>query len=175
MTPEQQQALEALAGRALTSDEITALQPYLDARNDVAIAQTLSVGRVKLIEHEVTYRGVRSAAGIVGGSRFKTFMQSASTAEPAWLRPALTAIGVPSTDHDAYAETLASAHDWLSQEAGIDVGSKESRNMLDLIAANEPALADAVASIKKLAEISDPVQYPSVSDALNKAEGRMTL
>lgn len=175
MTPEQQTALEGVAGRALTSVEIAALQPYLDVRNDVAIAQILSAGRIKIVEREVTYRGVRAVAGIVGGSRFKTFMQTSATNEPAWLRPVLTAMGVDASDQDAYVETLASAHDWLSQEAGIDVGSKESRSMLDLIAANEPSLVDAIAKIKALAETGDPIAFATVSNALNIAEGRMTL
>lgn len=38
MTPAQQTALESLAGRPLSDDEIAAIDPLLPERNDVAIA-----------------------------------------------------------------------------------------------------------------------------------------
>ena len=43
MTPAQQTALETVAGRALTPDEITSIDAYLPDRNDVEIAAILSV------------------------------------------------------------------------------------------------------------------------------------
>ena len=50
MTPAQQSALETLAGRALLPADTAALDPLLDwnNRNDQAIADHLSIGRVAI-------------------------------------------------------------------------------------------------------------------------------
>lgn len=49
MTPAQQAALEACAGRPLTTDDIAALTPLLVARDDGAIAALLSVGLTRAV------------------------------------------------------------------------------------------------------------------------------
>lgn len=176
MTPAQKAALEGIVGRSLTDDEVAAIEPHLAIRNDVAIAQVLSQGRVKIVPHMITERGVRNCGmGIVATSRFLKMLKSLEGVTPDWLPVLLTQVGVPTDEHEDYAETLASAYGWLGQEAGIDVGTPTARQMLDLLANAPGDHALMVAAIKALAEEPDPVNFNDVSDALNKAEGRMTL
>ncbi len=55
MTPEQQAALESLAGRSLTQEEHDQLEVFIDVenRNNTAIAEILSVGRTIAVPTEV--------------------------------------------------------------------------------------------------------------------------
>lgn len=180
MTPAQQAALEALAGRALDTGELAPLDPLVAARNDVAIASALSAGRVRIAERRVSELGVRRALGVVDASRLLGILKAsaaaadAGTVEP-WLAAVLTGLGVQAGDHPAYQETVGSAWRWLTQPDGLDVGSAAARDMLDLIAAGNGAAAPACVAIKALAEQPDPIHVGAVSDALNVAEGRMTL
>lgn len=170
MTPAQQSALEVLVGRALTGDEATAIDGYLPTRRDDLIAALLSTGRKRIVPTHITERGVRTLA-VLPRARFALLdcLRTAATAEPAWLSPTLTALGVPAEDHPAYADDLASAWRWLVSPDGLDIGSAAARGMLDIIAANVTAAAPACAAVKALAEESDPIITAAVSDALNKA------
>lgn len=178
MGPKEQSALEALARRALSADEVVTLGPLVATRNDVAIAAVLSVGRTALALREITARGVRAALPIVDAVRLLHLLQE--TAElgsvPTWLTDVLTARGVPATEHFAYLDTLACAHGWLQQETGIDLGSPTTRAMLDLIAESDQLTFDqTVDTLKALAERPDPIYFDQVSAALNTAQGFMTL
>lgn len=178
MTPEQQSALEGLVGRALTAAELVALQPLVDARNDVAIAEVLSVGRKTLFFRSITTLGVRAALPIVAGSKFLKLLRelATATAVPDWLAGVLTSLGIPDDEHPAYLDTIASAHAGLQRDPGVDLGSDTARGMLDIIAASDPpALGAAVVTLKALAERDDPFHFDQVSVVLNKAERRMTL
>lgn len=181
MTPAQKTALEGLVGRSLTSPEIESIEPHLASRNDVAIAQVLSTGRVKYQTKMISERGVRAALSIPAGSALMRLFREADAdiangVIPAWLPPVLNAMSVPAEMHEDFAEAIGSAYRWLVQDAGLDIGSPASRQMLDLIAASNPAKFGAtVAIIKGLAGAADPINFNSVSDALNVAEGRMTL
>ena len=181
MTPAQQAALEGLVSRTLTTAEIQTLEPLLAARNDVAIAAVLSTGRVKYQTKMISERGVRAALSIPAGSGLmRLFKEAAKDVAagnvPAWLPTVLTAAGVPAEMHADYAEAIGSAHGWLLQDAGLDIGSAASRQMLDLIAMSNPAKYGAsTAAIKALASQPDPISFNAVSDALNIAEGRNTL
>lgn len=177
MTPAQQSALEALAGRALTADQIVQIDALLPARNDVAIAAALSTGRTALFTHLITARGVRQALPVVQAVEFLTLLHDTATAAtiPAWLTTVLTQAGVPVEQHFAYFDTIACAHDWL-QSDGIDLGSTAARGMLDLIAMNDPPrFTPAVATLKALGQRTDPIQFNDVSRVLNVAEGRMVI
>ena len=61
MNTAQQTALETLVGRALTAEEISAIDPLLADRNDSAIATLLSQGRTKLVQHMIGERGAPTA------------------------------------------------------------------------------------------------------------------
>ena len=178
MSPNEQTALEGLAGRALLVDEVAALGPLVQARNDVAIAELLSVARVAIQPRTITARGVRAALPIPTAVPFLALLREAATAAsvPQWMGDVLTAAGVPTDDHPAYLDTFACAYAWLQQEGGIDLGAATTRAMLDLIAASDPAKFGAtVTTLKALAEHPDPIPFDRVSAALNKAQGLMTL
>lgn len=180
MTPAQQSALEALAGRALEPGALATLDPLVAARNDVAIAAALSVGRVSVGERRVSELGVRKLLGVVPASRLLSLLRAsaaaadAGTIEP-WLATVLSGMGVAAEDHDAYQETIGSAWRWLTQPEGLDIGDAAARDMLDLVAAGNAALAASCVTLKAAAEQPDPIHFNRVSYALNIAEGRVTL
>ena len=175
MTPAQQTALEALAGRAFDAGELATLTPLVAARNDVAIAATLSPLRDPVIaERRVSELGVRRALGVVDASRLMGILKASAAAAEAgsvepWLAAVLTGLGVSAGDHPAYQETVGSAWRWLTQPEGLDVGSAAARDMLDLIAAGNADAAPACVAIKALAEEDAPVSVGEVSAALNGA------
>lgn len=167
MTPQQQAALEAGAGRALTAEDITVLDPLVAIRADGEIATHLSVGRVKVVSRMLSERGVR-ALPVLPRARLALLqtLKDAQSAQPAWLPTVLTAAGIPAADHPAIADDLASAYPWLQQDAGLDVGNPSVRAMLDLIAIGVPAAASACAALKALGEAADPLPHAAISDAL---------
>ena len=174
MTPAQQTALEGLAGRPLDAGELATLTPLVAARNDVAIAATLSPLRAPVIaERRVSELGVRRALGVVDASRLMGILKASAAAAEAgsvepWLAAVLTGMGVPPADHAAYQETVGSAWRWLNQPEGLDVGSSAARAMLDLIAGGNADVAAACAAIKALADQPVPVSVADVSAALNE-------
>lgn len=170
MTAEQKAALEALVGRALTTDETTQIDGWLPMRRDDLIAGLLSTGRKRVVSRHLTERGVRTLA-VQPRSRHALLqaLRDAATTMPTWLDGALQAAGVASEDRPAFADDLASAHRWLLSSDGLDVGSAAARGMLDMIAANVTAAAAACAAVKALAEVADPISPRQVSDALNQA------
>jgi hypothetical protein len=182
MTPAQKAALEALAGRALSADQIAAINPLLPVRNDVAIAAALSVGRRALISHKVSARGIREALTVSQAGRLLRLFKSTAdayvtdpTIVPAWLTAVLDKANVPVDEHLDYFDMAACAHEWL-QGDGIDMGATKPRSFLDLIALSDPAtFGTTVTTLKSLGECDDPIPFNKVSDVLNVAEGRATL
>lgn len=156
MTPAQQSALETVAGRALTADEIVAIDALLADRNDIQIAAILSAGRVTLTPHEMGERGVLDVLGPVDGDVFLSALESITIADdlPPPLRPLFGAI------HRGVA--------WL-KTSGLDVGSTTTRAMLDGLAAFGKLNTAHVAAIKATAERPDPIFPSAISDALNEA------
>ena len=179
MSPNEQTALEDVAGRALLVDEMAVLGPLVEVRNDVAIATLLSVGRTRLVSRTITARGVRGALSIPDAMRFLNLLRDTaeSAGVPDWLINVLaTTTEVAVADYPAYRDTFACAHDWLQQAAGLDLGDPTTRAGLDLIAASDQEKFGAtVATLKALAEHHDPIPFDRVSAALNKAQGLMTL
>lgn len=162
MTPAQQSALETVAGRPLSPVEIVAIEPYLLARNDVQIAAILSAGRVRLIPNEIGERGILGVLGPIDGDAFLSALEAITTPEalPAPIRP--------------YFGAIRRGVGWLKTN-GLDVGSPTTRALLDALAAGGIVSAAAVEAIKAKGEQADPYHYNTISDALNIAEGRMTL
>jgi hypothetical protein len=169
MTPQQQVALEALVGRALTEDEVAQVAPLVAAGATQAIADILSVGRKRVVSMRITERGVRMLP-VLPRSRHALLqvLRDAAQSTPAWLAPVLTAAGVPAEDHPALADDLSSAHGWLLNADGLDIGTAAARNMLDMIAAAVPAAAAACAAVKAMAEEADPVTHTQVGYALQQ-------
>jgi hypothetical protein len=170
MTLAQQSALEALAGRALTAAEVLQIDPLLAKRDDVGIAEVLSVGRKASVVRTIDERGVRAALPIVDAVAFLTLLRETAAAStmPTWLETMLVAMDVPAKQHLAYFDTLACAHGWLQKEAGLDLGAVTTRAMLDMIAASDPdRFGTSTAVLKAMGERDDPVHYTEVSNALN--------
>lgn len=161
MTPDQRAAIESAAGRALTAGELVAIDSLLAARNDVQIAAIISAGRVRVVSHLIGERGILDVLGPVAGDAFLAALE-AITADslPAALQP--------------YLGALRRGIAWLKTD-GLDVGSATTRSLLDSLAAAGVVAPESVASIKALAERPEPIHYNLLSDALNVAEGRMTL
>ena len=153
MTPAQKTALETVAGRALTDAEVTALDPLLDPnnRNDVEIARIISNGRVKYEPTQIGPGTIIAVMGDAGGQ----FLDD------------VTALG--QSDRNVYWGMDA------VRRGAFDLSVPLARGMLAALQTKLPAHAQNLS--KLLAAFAQPDNVPvnSVSDALNKAEGRMTL
>lgn len=166
MTPAQQSALEGVAGRVLTAPEIAAIDPLLtaDNRKDVAIASILSTGRTRLISRMIGERGIMAALGTIEGEAclqaFETF-----AATP------LVALHPLAPHHGGIKRMLG----WLKTDAGLDIGTPQAAILLGFMVAVGALQQSWVTAILALAQTPNPIQVNSVSDALNIAEGRMTL
>ena len=151
MTQAQQAALEAVAGRALTGAEIAAIDPLLPSRNDVAIANILSAGRVKT---QPTPIGIGTVLAVMApsGGEFLNALESmgATDANVKWALK-------------------------MIEQQTFDVGHPVTRAQLESFAVAAPTMAAAVGALLAVAEVADPIHYNAVSDALNIAEGRVTL
>lgn len=151
MTPEQQAALEGLVERALTEAEITLIDALLPGRNDVEIAAILSAGRTKAQPKEIGIGTILAVMVPDGG----VFLDN------------LNALGA--TDRNVY---------WsmeLIRQGRFDIGMPAARTQVQALADDNPSLADGIAALLAVGEAPDPIHLNGVSDALNRAEGRMTL
>lgn len=152
MTPAQQTALEGLVGRSLTAEEVTAIDAHLPNRRDDLIAQVLSAGRV---------RAVKTNGGI------GTVLETLGPLDGAAVLDGLEAIK---------AGNAAVKWAWFLIERGeLDFGSPATRGMIDQLVAGGALPAAAGAALKAVAEVPNPITVGQVSDALNVAEGRLTL
>lgn len=156
MTPAQQQALEGVAGRALTAEDIAVLDPLLawDNRQDVSIAAHLSIGRTRPVR--VPIPGLQA------------YMQShgiwwslkAAAADPA--HPGQQAAA-------AILEVASARYD------NVDIERSFVGYVFTALVAAGLMSADDLATIQAMGRSADPLHYNTVSDALNRAEGRVTL
>lgn len=71
----QQTALQTLAGRSLTTAEIT----LANSRDDADLAASLSVGLTQVVSHKVGVGSVLDALGAVNGATFLDAMNSLSS------------------------------------------------------------------------------------------------
>lgn len=156
MTPAQQSALEAVAGRALTPTDIAAIDALLPARNDVQIAAVLTAGQparqVSIAVEDVF--DVLFASG-----DYVTLKTAQLAANPL----AVMAFAV-----------LADAK--AIGPGKVNLASPVTSGLLDQLQAAEllsQAGRDALAA-RGIAP-AEPIHYNRVSDALNVAEGRMVL
>lgn len=150
MTPAQQSALESVAGKALTADQIAAIEPFLVDRNDVAIAA--------LLPPKVTVQSTPIGIGTIlavlapNGGQFLDALEAAGQSDPN-VKWALK----------------------LIEQSNFDVGMSATRAQMIAFAQAAPAFADGITALLATAERSEPIHYNAVSDALNIAEGRLTL
>lgn len=151
MTPAQKTAIEGLVGRPLAAPETIAIDAMLPIRNDVSIAAILSVGRTRT---QPTPIGIGTVLAVMApsGGDFLNALESMGAAD-ANVKWALKMI----------------------EQGTFDVGHPVTRAQLQAFAGAVPAMSAAIAALMSVAESPDPIQVGAVSDALNIAEGRMTL
>lgn len=145
MTLEQQLALEALAGRTLSSGEIDQITPLIlpAVRNDAAIAEILSVGRTKIESRAIGIGTILATLGSTGG----TFLDG------------LVTMGI--TDRNVY---------WameLVKAGNLDIGMQATRDQVSAIALAVPDIAPAINALLALAVVPDPIATMAVSTTLN--------
>lgn len=157
MTPAQQSALEAIAERPLKPGEIVAIDALLPMRNDVQIAAILSADRVAVLPTPIGIGTVLAVMKPSGGAFLRTLQQIAQTDPP--------------TDTSS---NVFWALEMIKQGT-FDVGHPDTRDQLADFAFEQPQLAGAVSALLDVAEKPDPLHFNIVSDALNVAEGRLTL
>ena len=150
MTPAQQTALETVAGRALTPEQIAAIEPYLADRNDVAIAALLPP-KVTIVSTPIGIGTILAVLAPNGGA-FLDALETAGASDPN-VKWALK----------------------LIEQSNFDVGIAATRQQMQAFAQAAPAFADGIVALLATAERAEPNHYNAVSDALNIAEGRITL
>ena len=150
MTPAQQSALESIAGRALTADELAAIEPHLPDRRDVQIAALLPV-KTTLVSTPIGIGTILAVLAPNGGD----FLNALET--------------LGTTDSNVK---------WalkLIEQSNFDLGMLATRTQMEAFKSVAPALAAGIDALLAVAERSEPIHYNAVSDALNIAEGRLTL
>lgn len=156
MTPVQQSALEAVAGRALTPQEIIDIDDLLPIRNDVAIATLLSLGQpTKTVSLKVE-------------DVFDTLFATGDyvTLKMAQLQGSPLAVMAFAVLDDA--KRIGSGM--------VNLNAVPTAQMMTQLQGAELLSATGYAALVALATVEgEVVNYNTVSDALNIAEGRVTL
>ena len=150
MTPAQQAALESVCGQALIPEQIAAIEPYLADRNDVGIASLLPA-KVSIVSTPIGIGTILAVLAPNGGA-FLDALESAGASDPN-VKWALK----------------------LIEQSNFDVGMGATRAQMGAFAQAAPTLAGGIAALLATAERTEPTHYNAVSDALNIAEGRLTL
>ena len=150
MTPAQQAALESVAGQTLTAEQIAAIEPCLADRNDVAIASLLPP-KVAIVSTPIGIGTILATLAPNGGA-FLDALETAGASDPN-VKWALK----------------------LIEQSNFDVGMGATRAQMVAFAQAAPTFADGIAALLATAERAEPIHYNAVSDALNIAEGRLTL
>jgi hypothetical protein len=169
MSPEQKAALEALVGRALTDDEVTAIVPYIsdpDNRNDVQIAALLP-GRPRVVQpFMVSARGLAAAypGGPLAAEAVLMKLEAARDASLASGDQSQRVLG----------SLLRRQLGFLAAD-GLDFGAPALRAMLDQFALLGVLTEQEASNLKGMASVTDPISVLDVSRALNVAEGRVNL
>lgn len=151
MNASEQLALEGLIGRSLTADEIAALGPLVQVRNDVDTAALLSAGRTK---HGPTQIGIGTVVAVLdprGGE----------------LLDAVDKLG--QTDRTVYWGMDA------VRRGVLDLSVPAARASLTALKEKLSAYADDIDLLLQIGVIPDPIPFDRVSAVLNTAQGLMTL
>ena len=155
MTPAQQTALEALAGRPLTPAEVA----MAEARQDGTLADSISAGRTGKASREIGDGTVVATLGVTDGSVFMYRLRAlANTALPADATPEqITPV--------ALAQQAVSS----LNKTGFDVGSDAGQAGIDLFVGTL-LTADQAAKLKALGWQAAPVSAIVVSNILNSVD-----
>lgn len=147
----EQSALQALVGRALSAEELLALEPLVEARNDVGTAAALSAGRVK---HGPTQIGPGTIVAVLGdaGGAFLDDLQALGQTDRAvyWAMNPITR-GV------------------------FDLSIQAARTSLANLKAKMPDHVGHIDTVLTIGLMPDPIPFDQVSRVLNEAQGLLTL
>lgn len=149
MTPAQQSALEAIAGRGLTADEMAAIEPHLASRNDGAIAALLPAA-VNVVSTPIGVGTILAVMAPRGGLFIAGLRQMGAT-QP------------PTIDSANVAEVVG-----LIERGEFDIGHPVTREQLSDFAQANPELGPAISALLAVAERTEPVSINAVSEALNR-------
>lgn len=156
MTPDQQTAIETVAGRLLTADELAAIDALLPARNDVQIADIINAGRLAVVQ---SIR-VEDVFDVLYASGDYMTLKAAQLAGNTLATMAFSML----------ADAKAIGPGTVNLEAPVTV------SLLDqLVAAELLSLSGNAALLAKATVRQQAIHYTTLSDALNVAEGRLTL
>ena len=153
MTPAQQSALEALAGRALTADEIATIGPSVDARRDDLIEAALNAGRTKYAETR------KVEIGVIG----------AYAAGPVAADALLAKLEAYAEAGQSLSRLVGRALKAMATEPGLNLGDTSTHAMLDALVASSVITASEAENLKAIARVPDPLPRDAISRALNKA------
>jgi hypothetical protein len=161
VTPAELTALEGLVGRQLTLTELEQIDVWLPPRRDDLIAALLSTGRTRLVSHFASERGIldryQGPGGPIGADALLSKIEGfALSAHP-------------------LAGIVKRAVKFLGQPEGIDLGSQGVQGILQLLTQGGVITAEERAALVAMATQPDPITTNQVSDALNKAQGLMTI
>ena len=153
MTPAQQVALEALAGRALTADEASQIDAMTAAGSIGTIAAMLSAGRT-------TYATTRKVEiGLIGSHPGGPVAADALLAK----LEAYAEAGQP------LSRLVGRALKAMAVEPGLNLGDPSTHAMLSALVAQSVITADEAEGLMDIARVPDPLPRDAISRALNKA------
>lgn len=149
-------ALNALLGAPLADWQAAQVQQYLPARRDDLITQVLNEGRhPSRVKVSKTLGGIGTVLEVLGPETGAAVLDGLEASK---------------------AGNAAVKWAWFLIERGeLDFGSPATREMIDKLVAQGALPAGAGAALKAVAESYVPFTVNEVSDALNVAEGRLTL
>ncbi|UCV02289.1 hypothetical protein [Dechloromonas denitrificans] len=156
MTPEQKAALEAVAGRELTAQEYVDIDALLSIRNDVKIADIINTGRPAVVQ---SIR-VEDVFDVLYASGDYMTLKAAQLAGNALAIMAFAVL--------ADAKTIG--------PGTVNLTAPVTVSLLDQLVAAELLSLPGNAALLAKANVRQPaIHYTTLSDALNVAEGRLTL
>lgn len=165
MTPQQQNALEALVGRALTGEEVTAIDGHLATGSVGAVAALLSQGRERVVRP--TYIGDGTVSDVIGASGAGPYAALYLRRQALLAESISDATLAAMTDQQRYGLALL-WQAWHRLSAGsLDIGLPSVRAILPSMVGVIPGLtSEHVATLLALAEQPDPISANQVSAAL---------
>ncbi|MCA0240205.1 MAG: hypothetical protein LCI02_05040 [Proteobacteria bacterium] len=161
MTPKQQSALEALAGRTLSVVEVEQIDAALAAGDLAAVATLLSVDRKRLAPRILSARGL--AEQVPGGPiAAEIILMKLEGARDKMLESS-------DPQQRVMGSLLRRQLGFLAGD-GLDFGSPQLRGMLDQFAALGILDQSEVDGLQRIALVDDPITWRQVADAVQGVE-----
>lgn len=153
MTPQQQAALEALAGRSLTPEEVAEIDSAIVLGAYSIVANIVSINRTKVGSHFASERGIleRYPGGPLAADAVLGKLEAfAATQHP-------------------MARIVGRALKFLAQSEGLDIGSPATQGLLAQLAAGGVITEEERLGLRQMTLQPDPIHWHAVRDALHGA------